>query len=186
MAKTKLPSFGEMFDKVKQKFQDGVLVPEIDFYLTQVYKAAYDKAPTQNIKDHIRIRFAKQEGSLIVGGLEVDLRKGPREVGPDSVASPARAYEYGSGIHATRGEAGTYVIVPYKRKVLAFYWEKAYDWIPRLPDGRVMLAKVNHPGVMPRPYMRPAFEETKKPILIKLLLKKSQAEFFTSFRESTQ
>lgn len=75
----------------------------------------------------------------------------------------AAAYEFGSGIHATKGSAGKYPIVPKNRQFLAFLWPKV-DGDPsfrRLPDGRVLLTHVEHPGVEAKPYLMPTHEENK-------------------------
>jgi hypothetical protein len=67
------------------------------------------------------------------------------------VKNVARAYEYGSGIHAKRGKRGKYTIKPRPgRKVLAFNWEVANTSPGHfifLPDGRVIFPSVQHPGV---------------------------------------
>ena len=74
-----------------------------------------------------------------------------------------RAYEWGSGIHATKGTPETYPIVPKNKTYLAFMWPKV-DGDPsfrRLPDGRVLLKQVSHPGVAARPFLAPTVEDTK-------------------------
>lgn len=69
----------------------------------------------------------------------------------------ARAYEFGSGIHAQRGGRGTYPIYPKKGKFLVFVWERLQQEEP------VYLTKVNHPGVEAASaglgYVRPARKE---------------------------
>lgn len=74
----------------------------------------------------------------------------------------ARAFEFGSGIHSEKG-GGKYPIRPRKAKFLVFPWDKAYEYIPRTSDGKVMLAAVNHPGVKAasggQGYIRPAARE---------------------------
>lgn len=80
---------------------------------------------------------------------------------PDGIAS---AYEWGSGIHRTKGTPGTYTIKPKNKSMLAFDWPKVAGELGfrRLPDGRVLLASVQHPGVAPRPYLKPTIDETKE------------------------
>lgn len=41
----------------------------------------------------------------------------------DPKLKDARAWEYGSGLHAQRGRQAKYVISPKNKKVLAFFWE---------------------------------------------------------------
>lgn len=75
----------------------------------------------------------------------------------------AAAYEFGSGIHATKGAKQKYPINPKNKKFLAFLWPKV-DGDPsfrRLPDGRVLLEHVEHPGVEARPFLMPTHEENK-------------------------
>lgn len=75
----------------------------------------------------------------------------------------AAAYEFGSGIHATKGEKGKYPIEPRNKKYLAFMWPKVEGdpSFRRLPDGRVLLSHVEHPGVEAKPYGKPTIEENK-------------------------
>lgn len=84
-----------------------------------------------------------------------------RAKGPD-----ARAREYGSGIHARRGNRGYIRIRPRNKKVLVFPWDKAADYIPKTSDGRVILKEVNHPGVEAanngKGYIHPAINETRR------------------------
>lgn len=87
-----------------------------------------------------------------------------RKIAPD-----ARAQEYGSGIRARRGAKVKYPILPKNKKLLAFYWDVA-DANPEqfsfLPDGRVILPAVMHPGIEAanegRGYIAPAMKELRK------------------------
>lgn len=45
-----------------------------------------------------------------------------------------------------------HVIRPKSRKKLAFYWPAAPSEVPKLPDGRVVVGRVNHPGTDPNPW----------------------------------
>lgn len=76
-----------------------------------------------------------------------------------TLSEVAMAFEYGSGKHAG---GDTYPIVPKNKKILAFHWDKAHPDIPRLPDGRVMLGHVDHPGVAARPFMKDAVKNTRE------------------------
>lgn len=87
-----------------------------------------------------------------------------RKVAPD-----ARAQEFGSGIHARRGMKGKYPIRPRNGKFLAFNWEVANanpDKFSFLPDGRVLLPIVQHPGIQAanegKGYIAPAMKELRK------------------------
>lgn len=87
-----------------------------------------------------------------------------RKVAPD-----ARAQEFGSGLHARRGIKKKYPIIPKTRKFLAFNWEIANANPERfsfLPDGRVLLPSVQHPGIQAanvgKGYIAPAMRELRK------------------------
>lgn len=81
----------------------------------------------------------------------------------------AHAQEYGSGLHAPKVKA-KYPIYPKKGKYLAFNWEIANanpEKFSFLPDGRVLLPKVEHPGIEKfegRGYIRPAVKELRTKI----------------------
>jgi hypothetical protein len=116
-------------------------------------KSQQVKAP-KNIAGAFSVDSPKQMEAIYFIDIKVNLKEAPA----------AAAYEWGSGIHATKGSPGTYPIVPKNHNYLAFFWPKV-DGDPsfrRLPDGRVLLASVKHPGVAPRPYLVPTIQETKE------------------------
>jgi hypothetical protein len=87
-----------------------------------------------------------------------------RKIAPD-----ARAQEFGSGLHARRGVKKKYPILPKNRRVLAFHWEVANanpENFNFLPDGRVTLGSVQHPGIEAanggKGYIAPAMKELRK------------------------
>ena len=77
----------------------------------------------------------------------------------------ARAQEYGSGIHAQKGKVGKYPITPKAGKYLAFHWQVHLENAKYLPDGRILLESVQHPGIHPvtkdgqEGYLRPSLKE---------------------------
>jgi hypothetical protein len=73
------------------------------------------------------------------------------------------AFEYGSGIHA-KESPGKYPIDPVSKNFLAFLWPKVNGdpSFRRLPDGRVLLSHVEHPGVEARPFMKPTLQENQE------------------------
>lgn len=100
---------------------------------------------------------------------------------PDAIA-----YEYGSGVHATRGPKGRYEIRPKDKNVLKFEFPESMNIFPAkdIPLGKsgeyaiggavygkapflnygdergtVYLPYVLHPGVAPRPYINPSIDE---------------------------
>ena len=84
-------------------------------------------------------------------------------------APDARAQEYGSGLHAQKGVKAKYPIRPKNKKFLAFNWEIATanpEKFNFLPDGRVILNSVQHPGIKAvnegKGYIRPTYAEFRK------------------------
>lgn len=98
-----------------------------------------------------------------------------------SKGAGARAYEYGSGIHAKRGKKQKYLIAPKSgRGLLVFYWERV--------GMTVGLPYVHHPGVIAanfgQGYIRPSAKELVKigkkelkPIARKAILEDLQMAF---------
>lgn len=96
----------------------------------------------------------------------------------------ARAYEYGSGIHArikskrskNQQADGRILIKPKTKRVLAFFWEKVDENTPTgkkfigisADTGKALLRYVEHPGVEAanngRGYLAPAINEVRKTI----------------------
>lgn len=114
-----------------------------------------EKAPTKRIRRSIDIgdsgEYTDGNGSVEFIDVVVDVGEAPE----------APAYEWGSGVHRTIGSPTKYEIKPREKKFLAFKWDKAESWMRFLPDGRVLFRVVNHPGVAPRPFVRPAIQDTK-------------------------
>jgi len=75
---------------------------------------------------------------------------------PDA-APMAGAFEWGSGVHGTKGEK-----YPIQAKDpegnLVFWWEKRNKWFvgAKLPFG--------HPGVKARPYIAPSIKDIREPL----------------------
>ena len=135
-------------------------------YASYATRLAKGYAPNRHLRDSIHSTVdAKGRGVYIIR---------TQAKGPD-----ARAREYGSGIHARRRGPHYITIRPKNKKVLAFFWEKANENIPRLPDGRVMLKSVEHPGVEAaqngKGYIGPAFNETRKALRERLLKEGAEA-----------
>lgn len=86
------------------------------------------------------------------------------------VSHPAAgAFEYGSGIHATKGEKKTYIIAPKNKMALAFFWDKVDSSTKpgakfmgiSSTSGKAIFNYVDHPDVEQRPYLVPTIEETR-------------------------
>jgi hypothetical protein len=82
----------------------------------------------------------------------------------------AGAFEYGSGIHATKGKKEKYIIEPKTKGALAFFWDKVNEgsktgskfWGISSTTGKAIFGYVEHPGVEKRPYLVPTINETKE------------------------
>lgn len=81
--------------------------------------------------------------------VKIDLKKAPM----------AAAFEWGSGIHRTRGTPGTYVIAPRNASMLAIPRSRWPNYEPPPDVDPVILPKVNHPGIVARPYIIPTLED---------------------------
>lgn len=101
-----------------------------------------------------------------------DRSSGEYVIRTTATGKDARAWEYGSGLHAKRGVKKKYPIVPKSgNKLLAFRWDVANanpDRFNFLPDGRVLLPSVQHPGIEAanggKGYIAPAQIEIRKRI----------------------
>lgn len=100
-------------------------------------------------------------------GYEVAIKLDASKDGP---APQSAAFEFGSGIHATRGRKGKYVIEPKNKQVLAFPTERWEDFgypvgsgpkmIGISTDNNFLLRYVDHPGVSQKAFVTPAILET--------------------------
>lgn len=117
---------------------------------------------SSDIPGAIRVGEVKISGQNISGRIEISLKEAPQ----------AAAFEYGSGIHRTKGTPDTYEIHPKEKQVLAFHWEghtadypTGRKYVGQAPDGRLMFMYVDHPGVAPKPFLKPAIEKNRKEII---------------------
>lgn len=72
----------------------------------------------------------------------------------NALTGMARAYEYGSGLHATRKGRKKYTIEAKNKPYLKFFWKKKNKIFRGL--------SVQHPGVEQREYIKKSFEEVRK------------------------
>jgi len=100
---------------------------------------------SSTIPDAIKAGQVEEMGGNYYGSIIIDL----------NIAPEARAFEFGSGIHATKGEVKKYPIKAKNVPNLVFWWANQGKWFvgPELPIG--------HPGVAPNPYLRPAIDDYK-------------------------
>lgn len=118
-----------------------------------------------HLKPYIHSRVEEKETGFIIR-TTINRNENPL---PKFGSADARAQEYGSGERARRGSKSKYTIRPKNGKFLAFHWEVA-DANPEkfrfLPDGRVTLPSVQHPGIQAansgKGYIGPAQKELRK------------------------
>jgi hypothetical protein len=123
----------------------------------QLTRLAKSYAP-DHVRPAISSHVEEREGQFLI-----------RITADRGIAPDARAQEYGSGLRAKRGPKVKYPILPKTKKMLAFHWEVANanpEYFDFLPDGRVMLRAVMHPGIQAanagKGYIAPAVRELKK------------------------
>jgi hypothetical protein len=121
---------------------DEIMVECADLLANQIR----EYAPTKRIKNNVRVGTlaGTSAGSRIIT-IEVD-------------APEAGAYEFGSGIHRTKGTPSTYPIEAKNFPTLQF--EGTNDFKGQIIRKRL----VNHPGVEARPYIKPAMDELRPEI----------------------
>jgi hypothetical protein len=112
-------------------------------------KISSEDSLPDDISDATRIEgpFQSGEGSSI--DIVIDLKQAPM----------AAAYEWGSGVHATRGKRGEYPITG--DPLLAFPKERWLGYEPPPNREFFVFPFVMHPGVKAVPYIAPTIEETK-------------------------
>lgn len=138
-------------------FNDGAVMKVMNEIASSIVEQAKNNA-SWSTKIPKAISFdpatVTQDGYEVI--LRVDLKEAPQ----------ASAFEFGSGLHRTRGERATYPIVPRNASVLAIPEEKWPDFeypvrfgakmLGLSEDGNFILSRVDHPGVAARPFMTPA------------------------------
>lgn len=146
-------------------FIDNVILDELTRQAQKVANDAKKNAKwSSDIPDAISSTKAEKIGNGVFSvKVIVDLKKAPQ----------ARAFEYGSGIHATRGQAKKYPIAPKNVAHLAFdwpgrdpTWKHGKKFAGMLPDGRFLFNYVDHPGVKQNAFLWPAMESNRRSIRV--------------------
>jgi len=106
-------------------------------FINEIVEDIRANAPTQAIRKSVKMGRVVKKGD----GTSVTITISAPEAG---------AYEYGSGIHKTKGTPAKYAIRPRNARLLSFWWARE--------DVRFVGKLVMHPGVAPRPYVDPALE----------------------------
>ena len=122
------------------------LAEKLTMYADDLGETIRQNAEQNNLPEAVGNSIEKDTVKVEGGNLSIEVR-----VGKD--APMAVAYEFGSGIHRTRGTPGLYPIRAKNAPELSFFWENRRKWFKgvELPYG--------HPGVAPRPFIVPAIEK---------------------------
>ncbi len=140
----------DFFRRIERNIMDRAVIPAFTRQMANIGEEARRNAPRSRIGEAIEILPVEEQDGRVVGTIRVDL----------NIAPEARAYEFGSGIHSTQGSAEKYPILPVNANALVFFWEnepaEVQERFPHTPEGKVILRRVMHPGVEPRPYLFPA------------------------------
>jgi hypothetical protein len=129
--------------------------------MTKAMETADSKGLPSAIADAMSVKNFRREGAGRYSiEIDVDLIKAPM----------ARAYEFGSGIHATRGEQGTYTIAPRNASMLAFEWSPEFiPWGSKkfigLAGSKFLFRYVDHPGVQQKAFLLPAARSSYASVL---------------------
>jgi hypothetical protein len=116
---------------------------------------------SSKIRGAIKVGEVKEQSGEVFGYIEIGGTATNEHGQPVNIAEMARAYEYGSGEHATRKGhhgIGKYVILPKNAPYLAFMGTNEFA------GHLVKTPIVHHPGVAPRPFLVPAVQENKAKI----------------------
>ena len=133
----------------------------------------YDAAVREGLRDAANL-FVREVKAKISSekSLSEEISKGISIEGPfqhhidiDIKAPMALAYEYGSGVHATRGKRGEYRIPGAGgADFVAFPKERWPGYQPPPSREFFVFPFIMHPGVRPVPYVAPTIEKTKAEI----------------------
>lgn len=132
--------------------------------MTTIKNKATMEAPTKRISENIETKITSKRR----GNYALDVRARIWVSLAEDKAPEARAYEYGSGIHSTKGPKTKYKIEAKNHPNLKFWWQAR---------NKLFLGPlVMHPGVAAQPYLRPAVEanlpnlrEMEKVVSIKVI-----------------
>jgi len=133
---------------------DAVIMQKL-VVVAKDFMAEMEKRESQNNLPKAIAQYTSAESPVKRGdGYSIDVVIDTSE----DAAPMAGAYEWGSGVHRTKGTPGLYPIEAKNAPELHFYWEERQKWFigVRLPYG--------HPGVQAKPYIKPSLENTKDKI----------------------
>jgi hypothetical protein len=100
-----------------------------------------------------------------------------------SIAPMARAFEYGSGIHATRDTMSPQQIGPRGKILIMGNPLLSFPGTNEFKGQTIITPVVRHPGVAPRPFLAPAIQENRDRIR-KILSQAVRTSISKTIRES--
>ena len=101
---------------------------------------------SKQLRKAVRVSKVTDSGGMMT--VTVSVGESATDKSGMPLSGMARAYEYGSGLHATRGIRQKYRISPRLKKLLSFSSTLGKD------SGKMIaVPKVMHPGVNARPYL---------------------------------
>ena len=112
----------------------------------KIRKVASEIAQSKNVPDMSATKIGIPAPKVTQGQIRINL----------TLNQLHSAYEWGSGIHRTRGTPAKYPIVPVNVKYLVFEVTNAYE------GQTIFTKKVMHPGVSARPFLEPAKQQTRQ------------------------
>lgn len=187
-----MASLSEAAEKFANGIQKAVYAAVAETAGRVIARAQAEADWSKRIPKAIKLEDIKVDRNSVVATIVVDAEEAPHAV----------AFELGSGLHRTRGEKEKYPIRPKKAKALKFpftityhpsqqkligtkgiggYWatmrelEKAGS-----VSGEMFWRYVEHPGVEPRPFLKPAAEEGME-YLVQRLRERFKSEFHVAF-----
>ena len=146
-----------------RRFLDPLMLNTLTVEASRIAEQARKNANwSSKIPGAISVTPAQIEGDgRYTISIVVDLKDAPM----------ARAFEYGSGERATKGEAIDYPIEAKNASALSFLWKYPSPLGRKYlitEDEHVKFKRIMHPGVAPRPYLRPAIDNYRPTLKARL------------------
>ena len=160
------------------KFLDRWMIKSLTEGANQIVANARSNVSEKHLNSRISSAITVGDPQVTPTGYEIVIRLNLKD--EPGGAPEAAAFEYGSGIHATKGVRGTYEILPRNKRALAFRG----GWSPENPIGAMnsekfidyiddedlwIFKRVDHPGVAPRPFLAPAIVAYKPNLRTKIV-----------------
>jgi hypothetical protein len=152
-------------DHFMTSLRKSMILTAVEYVKNDLIREIKNKKLPEGIIDAISISAATGDNTKSVVSVIIDTSKAGAEM--------AAAFEFGSGLYATRGKKEKYEIgsksgnrlaIPLVKTANSGGWPKfdAAKWPPGVVrGGKAITTKgfaVHHPGVAPRPYIRPTLK----------------------------